>query len=95
MKMAKHKHYDCIIAWANGAEIEYFNSYGKWVSAVGNPLWGSDTQYRVKPKTVMVELPLNVVKYAAALESGLCSIGSSTPEYQVAVACRKALEEKK
>ncbi len=93
--MTKHKHYDCIIAWANGAEIQTkLPESVAWNNSL-YPSWDKELCYRVKPRTVMVELPLDVVKYVSALESGLCSISSSAPEYKIAVACRKALEEKK
>ena len=28
--MNKHKHATAIVAWANGSELEYKNSYGVW-----------------------------------------------------------------
>lgn len=48
----RHKHADAIIAWANGAEIEYRNyPTASWVSAgVLNELgWYENYEYRVKP----------------------------------------------
>ena len=44
----KHKHYDLILAWANGAEIQYY-FYDKW-SPVKNPNWDNETEYRIKPE---------------------------------------------
>ena len=47
----KHKHYDLIMAWANGAEIEYFakgDGFECWVD-VKNPIW-DNAIYRIKPE---------------------------------------------
>lgn len=46
----RHKHYDCIVAWANGAEIEYECPDGHWTSAGKVPTWNPHYQYRVKPE---------------------------------------------
>lgn len=45
----KHKHYELIVAWANGAEIEYKSSAGRWMPAQ-EPVWDKSTEYRVKPQ---------------------------------------------
>jgi hypothetical protein len=50
----RHKHADLIIAWANGAEIEYEDPYEDWV-AVKHPLWIPKSNYRIKPKPDYVE----------------------------------------
>lgn len=49
--MSRHKHADLIIAWANGAEVEVFNSQlQKWTRPVSRVLlWSEETQYRIKP----------------------------------------------
>ena len=45
----RHKHADVIIAWANGAEIEYrIGSHDSWSKAT-SPGWHADCEYRVKP----------------------------------------------
>jgi hypothetical protein len=46
-KNMKHKHYDLIIAWANGAEIQTSCS-GVWAS-VERPHWRDEYEYRIKP----------------------------------------------
>jgi len=46
-----HIHKDIIIAWANGAEIEYFSNQGKWV-ACPKPIWHAECTYRIKPNVV-------------------------------------------
>lgn len=48
----KHKHYDAIIAFANGKKIETrLPGSEKW-SAIANPTWSGALEYRVKPETV-------------------------------------------
>ena len=56
----KHKHYDFIVAWANGAEIEYLdNALGSVWHQTKEPAWREHYQYRIKP----VPKP-DVVRYA-------------------------------
>ena len=44
------KHADLIHAWADGAEIEFFDvTCNKWISPDA-PTWYEGTQYRIKPK---------------------------------------------
>lgn len=44
-----HPHHDLIVAWAEGANIEYKSlSNGYWMS-VDDPCWNTDYQYRIKP----------------------------------------------
>ncbi len=44
-----HTHHDLIIAWANGAEIQYLNLIGIW-KTTKSPRWFIDRNYRIKPK---------------------------------------------
>ena len=48
-----HKHKDLIIAWANGAEIQYKTlskeKNNEWED-IWAPLWSENTEYRVKPE---------------------------------------------
>jgi len=47
----KHKHYDCIVAWAEGKKIEIFSdSTGQWEDLIGVPYWVNNFQYRIKPE---------------------------------------------
>lgn len=48
----KHKHHNEIIAWANGAEIEFYSrDDDEWDLCVNNhPFWDSHTKYRIKPE---------------------------------------------
>jgi len=46
----KHKHYDLIVAWANGKKIEARLKGGEW-HELSTPAWnGIDTEYRIKPE---------------------------------------------
>ena len=44
----RHKHADLIIAWANGAQIEFLQGIA-WIE-VAHPLWSVATEYRIKPE---------------------------------------------
>jgi hypothetical protein len=47
--MTKHKHYEAIMAWANGAAIEHQHYVGdRWADSP-RPGWFGDVEYRVKP----------------------------------------------
>ena len=58
--MARHIHADLIHAWADGAEIQFKNEHGNWMSV--SPTWGVDTEYRIKPRIVKKEGWVNVYK---------------------------------
>lgn len=64
----RHKHADVIIAWANGAEIQFFDD-GEWIDCHENgPRWHEEMRYRIKPKIVKREGWVNVypsMSYAA------------------------------
>jgi len=45
----KHKHADLIIAWANGAPIQWKDRHGQWED-MGEPLWSENHEYRIKPE---------------------------------------------
>jgi len=49
----KHVHYDVIVAWAAGEEIEYEN-YGHWNTYAGEncPPFKTEHEWRIKPKRV-------------------------------------------
>ena len=44
-----HNHKDMIIAWANGAQIQYKTSSMIYWEDIWEPSWVEDVQYRVKP----------------------------------------------
>ena len=60
-----HKHADLIKAWADGAEIEYWEKYGaQWVECGGSaPTWEEYQDYRIKPAP-----PSDIVSYVYAHE---------------------------
>lgn len=50
----KHKHYDMIVAWAEGKTIQYKNFQSKdfvgtWRD-IPHPSWDSRNEYRIKPE---------------------------------------------
>ena len=48
----KHKHYDCIIAWANGEIIELLNAEMEQWEIIEQPGWYENKNYRIKPKWI-------------------------------------------
>jgi len=47
----KHKHYDMIVAWAEGKTIQNFNDRRMiWEDVTGDPYWVNSFQYRIKPE---------------------------------------------
>ena len=54
-----HKHKDLIIAWANGAIMQFRTTGGGWSDVQGNPAWVIGISYRIKPtksaKDVQIE----------------------------------------
>lgn len=45
----KHKHCDLIVAWANGAKIEYSYDGVYWTN-VETPAWNANVFHRIKPE---------------------------------------------
>jgi hypothetical protein len=45
----KHKHYECIVAWAEGKTIQFEGRDGNWKD-VPHPVWDRDVNYRIKPE---------------------------------------------
>ena len=47
----KHKHYECIVAFAEGKKIQYkLPSDIQWFDCHNTPVWYLDTEYRIKPE---------------------------------------------
>ena len=47
----QHKWHKEIKAWADGAEIEYFDDdIGEWRNCTSHALWYEDDTYRIKPQ---------------------------------------------
>ena len=65
--MKPHVHKDLIIAWANGAEIQWFSwSNSKqeftWADCKGSPEWRGIIKYRIKPKILFCKRYLHLRK---------------------------------
>ena len=56
----RHKHADVIIAWANGAEVEYWNESLREWREHDWPRWYEHLIYRIKAKRVKKEGWVNV-----------------------------------
>jgi len=79
--MTNHIHHDAIIAWAKGAEIEACNAGSTNWYRCDTPMWWTDVQYRVKPKTVNFKLYINSVEpIALAFEEK--GVGKVHPSYK-------------
>jgi hypothetical protein len=92
----RHKHYDVIVAWAAGDEIECLSpNAGKWLSMnVENaPAFYEHYEYRIKPKRVKKEGWVNVYKANGCWQVGMTSDVYATKEQaeaariSAAVAC--------
>ena len=77
--MKQHKWHKEIKAWADGAEIEYLSSDGKWYGAP-NPYWDNDMwEYRIKPQP---KEPQYLYVYQSNSADGVVDIGiDKTPKY--------------
>ena len=53
--MKPYKHAELIKAWADGAEIEYFDYEEGWTTQE-QPAWYVDTEYRIKPQPEFVPI---------------------------------------
>lgn len=73
--MKRHKHYDTIVAWAEGKQIQV-KGFQEWFDLKVPPTWNEDQEYRVKPETSL--------KYRVALWKDVDTIkviAIQTPEY--------------
>lgn len=71
--MKPRKHAELIKAWADGAEIQYWEKCAKvWLTIAGEPCWYDDHKYRIKP-----EPKPDVVRYAITTDTfvEMCSTG--------------------
>ena len=62
----KHKHYEFIVAWANGAKIQWKNDLQDWRD-IGDPAWINSYEYRIKP-----EPKPDVIRYSTAFDDYMC-----------------------
>jgi len=49
----KHKHYDCIVAWAEGKKIEFRTNKNFTWKETEEPRWNNDFEYRIKKEPVI------------------------------------------
>ena len=49
----KHKHYDCIVAWAEGKEIQYYDN-NEWKDCGTDPMWCIDFNFRIKQEKKVI-----------------------------------------
>ena len=45
----KHKHAKLIHAWADGAQVQFYNAFQEWKD-IDNPEWKEGCIYRIKPE---------------------------------------------
>jgi hypothetical protein len=57
--MKPHKHAELIKAWADGAQIEYWDFKERWVE-VTNPCWEME-MYRIKPEKPEIKIDSKLV----------------------------------
>ena len=69
----RHKHADVIIAWANGAEIEYrLGPHERW-SEAPSPRWYAGFEYRIKPPAKKYRVALFRLSSEAASTYTACT----------------------
>lgn len=77
----KHKHYDLIVAWAEGNEIEvYVPTWAEWTIAE-HPSWEEDKHYRIKQTQDVIdwEHVSPEWKWMARDEDGSCWLFTEKP----------------
>lgn len=93
----KHVHYDFIVAWANGAKIEYSNDDKIW-KIVANPSWHTDVSYRIKQEEQVV-IPVEFLMKIKGNKTGSLNIkynksnNNCTKNYNVKVVINESTGE--
>ena len=59
-ELIPHMHAECIKAWADGKQIQWFDysHKGEWKDHMFDPTWAIDTLYRIKPETLKYRVAL-------------------------------------
>ena len=72
----KHKHYDMIVAWAEGKQIQNFNeNTGEWQDLIAPPYWIQNFQYRIKPETTFTSSKFDLnLRFTVQTNGGLHKI---------------------
>jgi hypothetical protein len=65
-----HPHYDLIVAYARGAEIQFWTD-GKWEDVVGAPCWNLEIKYRIKPKKSASRMYKELLEMRKSIDSML------------------------
>lgn len=66
--MKPHKHAELIKAWADGAEIQYYE-IDKWVDCV--PEWDEDYEYRIKPEPKPDVVAKGIIEWGGNTANGV------------------------
>jgi len=65
--MTRHKHFDTIVAWAEGRPVQIKNANGEWMD-LGEPMqWNVAHEYRIKPEPIV-----KLLNMYYDTEQGLC-----------------------
>jgi len=76
----KHKHYDMIVAWANGAQIEVEEPEGNW-TPLPIPQWYEHNRYRVMPEPKPDICTFLTVAYGHTGVQSICRYGSDNVKF--------------
>lgn len=68
--MNQHIHHVEIKAWADGAEIEYFDPWSETWMPASTPSWNTKIKYRVKPQPEVVRYKRYLHRNAAGPRMG-------------------------
>lgn len=66
----KHKHYDLIVAWANGEPVQHYSEKdNKWIDNT-RPTWSLECEWRIKPKEEFLKYKVALFRYHSGEYSG-------------------------
>lgn len=93
----KHKHYDCIVAWANGAKIQCLSDNGtKWNDCNSTPNWNPNREYRIKKEPIIevryfkMQVPLSYPSTGISYEE--CILGINNHDLKITYQDGKAIK---
>jgi hypothetical protein len=91
--MNKHKHRDVIVAWADGAKVEYRCKLNPVWSPIDEPSFVSNVEYRIKPEPPAKVYPVTGMRYDQLSEAWGREFGNRPALYSVAnAALRHAID---
>ena len=76
----KQKHYTCIIAWAEGKDIQWRDG-GEWHNLHSPPMWHDCTEYRVKPEPKKDFYTYLTVTHSHTGNQTLCKHGTDNVKF--------------